>query len=355
MKERMLGKSEVKISPLIMGMSRPANTDDDKIEIVKAVRAGLDAGITTFDTAESYNTEQILGKALLDVRESVVYSTKVSAKNLKYHQLIKSCEASLQNLNTNYIDLYQIHWPSGFSSSGRTWGKIVPIEETMSALNHLKQQGKIRAIGVCNFSLLQLQEARKYECIDSVQLPYSLFWRQIEKNIVPYCIENNIAILAYSPLAQGLLTGKFKQEHKFNKIDARSRNKLFQGENYELAQQAIEKLRPIAERYQVTLSNLALAWIIAQKQTSAIVGASNAQQDRENTKAADIYLSDDDIQKIDTIGRIVTDSLDDNPILWYPIPLQDRALSQLIRIPRGFKKIIRTVSQKLIAQSSKEI
>lgn len=340
MKKQILGQSEVNISPIIMGMSRPAKTNTDQIEIVKAVRAGLDAGITTFDTAELYGTEKFLGQALSDVRESVVYLTKVSPQNLKYHQVIKSCESSLQNLNTDYIDLYQIHWPSGFYSSGRTWRKIIPIEETISALNKLKQQGKIRAIGICNFSLSQLQEARKYGCIDSIQLPYSLFWRQIEKDIVPYCIENNIAILAYSPLAQGLLTGKFKQAHKFQKTDIRSRNKLFQGENYERAQQALEKLRPIAEYYQVTLSNLALAWVIAQKQTSAIVGASSAEQDRQNTKAAEINLSDNDLEKIDAIGRIVTEHLDDNPLLWYPVPLYDRTLSQLMRIPRALKKII---------------
>jgi myo-inositol catabolism protein IolS len=335
MKEKILGKSDVKISPIIMGMSRYF----DKIEMVKAVRAGFEIGITTFDTAELYGTEQVLGQALSDVRDSVVYATKVSPENLKYGQIIKSCESSLSKLKTDYIDIYQIHWPSGFSSSGsRTWGKIVPIEETMSALNKLKQQGKIRAIGVSNFSLLQLQEARKYGCIDSVQLPYSLFWRQIEKDIVPYCIENNIAILAYSSLSQGLLTGKFKQGHKFDKKDMRSRNKLFTGENYERAQQALEKLRPIAEYYQVTLSNLALAWVIAQEQTSAIVGASSAEQDKQNAKATDINLSDDDIQKIDAIGRIVTEHLDDNPIMWYPMPFYDSVLYQLMRISRGIKK-----------------
>ncbi|MDF5727079.1 MAG: aldo/keto reductase [Rhizonema sp. PD38] len=338
MKEQILGKSEVKISPIIMGMSRSTKTNIDKIEIVKAVRSGFDAGITTFDTAESYGTEQILGEALSNVRESVIFFTKVSSENLKYHQLIKSCESSLSNLDTDYIDLYQIHCPSGFSSSGnRTWRKIIPIEETMSALNKLKYQGKIRAIGVSNFSLLQLQEAIKYGCIDSVQLPYSLFWRQIEKDIVPYCIENKISILAYSPLAQGLLTGKFKEVHKFNKTDLRSRNKLFKGENYERVQQALEKLRPIAEDYQVSLSTLALAWVIAQKQTSAIVGASSAEQDRQNAKAADINLCNDDIDKIDAIGRIVTKHLNDNLFMWYPIPFYDRVLHRLIKISRGIK------------------
>ena len=105
----------------------------------------------------------------------------------------------------------------------------MPIEETMSALNQLKQQGKIRAIGVSNFNRTQLEEASQYGRIDSLQPPYSLFWRWVEQDVMPYCVENNISILAYSPLAQGLLTGKFERGHKFALEDNRAKNKLFQG------------------------------------------------------------------------------------------------------------------------------
>ena len=133
---------------------------------------------------------------------------------------------------------------------------------------------------------------------------------------MPYCIENNISILAYSPLAQGLLTGKFEKGHKFDPADNRSKNKLFQGENYERAQQALDKLRPIAERHHTSLGNLALAWLIAQPQTNAIVGARNPEQAVENAKAGDIQLSTDELKEIDAIGRIVTDHLDDNPVMW---------------------------------------
>lgn len=328
MEKQIIGTSEVMISPIIQGMSRTAATKGEDTELFKITRAAFDAGITTFDTAEMYETEQILAQSLSSVREQVVYATKVSANHLKYNQLIQSCESSLQKLNTDYIDLYQIHWPSGFSSSGRTKDEIVPIEETMSALNQLKQQGKIRAIGVCNFSRLQLEKAVKYRRIDSLQLPYSLFWRQVEKDLVPYCKENNISILAYAPLAQGLLTGKFKPGYKFDKNDFRSRNKLFQYKNYERIQQAIEKLRPIATRYKITLSNLALAWLIAQ-QTSVIVGASKPEQVIQNAKAININLSASDLQEIDVIGRSVTDYLDDNPILWKPKPILGRVLKLL--------------------------
>lgn len=138
----------------------------------------------------------------------------------------------------------------------------------------------------------------------------------MEQDAIPYCIENNISVLAYSPLAQGLLTGRFKLGHKFDPADNRAKNKLFQGENYERAQQALLKLGPIAERHHTSLGNLAIAWLIAQPQTNAIVGARNAEQVVSNAKAADIQLSPSELEEVDAIGRIVTDHLDDNPVMW---------------------------------------
>jgi aryl-alcohol dehydrogenase-like predicted oxidoreductase len=225
--------------------------------------------------------------------------------------VIEACHGSLKRLKTDFIDLYQIHWPSGSFNS-----EIVPIEETMGALNHLKEQGKIRAIGVSNFSRAQLQAASQYGRIDSLQPPYSLFWRQVERDARPDCIENNITIIAYSPLAQGLLTGKFSRGDTVDSQGFRDKNKLFQGENYERAQQALDNLRPIAERYQCSLAQLAIAWLIAQPQTNTIAGARNVQQATDNAKAAQVQLTADDIAQIDAIGRIVSDRLDDNPVMW---------------------------------------
>ncbi len=317
MEKRSLGTSEVKITPILMGTWQAGKSmwvGIEDSETIKAIRAAFEAGITTIDTAEVYgqgHSEQIVAQAVSDVRDQVVYATKVFANHLKYDQVIEACDRSLNNLKTDYIDLYQIHWPSG---SFKT--EIVPIEETMSALNELKQQGKIRAIGISNFSRAQLEEAAQYGRIDSLQPPYSLFWRQVEREAVPYCVENNISIIAYSPLAQGLLTGKFGPEHKFDPEDNRAKNKLFQGENYERAQQALAKLRPIAELHHASLGNLALAWLISQPQTNAIVGARNAEQAVANAKAADIQLSPGELEEIDAIGRIVTDHLDQNPVMW---------------------------------------
>ncbi len=317
MQTRSLGTSEIQITPIIMGTWQAGKkmwVGIEDADTIKAIRAAFDAGITTVDTAEVYgegHSEQIVASALSDVRDKAVYATKVFANHLKYDQVIEACDRSLKNLNTDYIDLYQIHWPAGTFKS-----EIVPIEETMNALNHLKEQGKIRAIGVSNFNRAQLEEAAQYGRIDSLQPPYSLFWRWVEKDLTPYCVENNISIVAYSSLAQGLLTGKFEPGHKFDPQDNRAKNKLFQGENYDRAQSALDKLRPIAERHQCSLAQLALAWLIAQPQANAIAGARNEQQAVDNAKAGDINLSADDVQEIDAIGRIVTDHLDDNPIMW---------------------------------------
>jgi aryl-alcohol dehydrogenase-like predicted oxidoreductase len=284
-------------------------------ETIQAIRTAFEVGITTIDTAEIYgegHSEQIVAQALSDVRDQVVYATKVFANHLKYNQVIEACEHSLKNLNTDYIDLYQIHWPSGFRNT-----EIVPIEETMSALNYLKEQGKIRVIGVSNFSRAQLEEAAQYGRIDSLQPPYSLFWRKVENDAMPYCIENNISILAYSPLAQGLLTGKFGHDHQFEAGDHRAKNKLFyKKDNYERVQQALDQLRPIAEQKQCSLAQLAIAWLIAQPQTHAIVGARHQRQVEQNVKATHVQLSPDELAQIDQIGQLVTDHLDDSSIMW---------------------------------------
>ncbi len=317
MKTRTLGTSGIQISPILMGTWQAGKrmwVGIEDADTIKAIRAAVEAGITTIDTAEVYgegHSERIVGEALQDVRDRVVYATKVFANHLQHDQVIAACEQSLKNLRTDYIDLYQIHWPAGAFGNA-----LVPIEETMSALSELKKQGKIRAIGVSNFSQEQLKEAAQYGRIDSVQPPYSLFWRKIEKDLMPYCVEHQISILAYSSLAQGLLTGKFSPEHQFDSADNRAKNQLFQGETYQRAQQALARLRPLAEYHQTTLGNLALAWLLAQPQANAIVGARKAEQAIQNAKAADLLLSSEELAEIDRIGRTVTDHLDDNPIMW---------------------------------------
>jgi myo-inositol catabolism protein IolS len=317
MEKRTLGKSGIAITPIIMGTWQAGKRgwvgiEDD--EVISALKAAFDAGITTFDTAEVYGegySERVVAKALSGVRDQVVYATKVFANHLKYDQVLEACDRSLKNLETEYIDLYQIHWPAGSFNN-----EVVPIRETMEALSKLRDQGKIRAIGVSNFSGNQLAEAAEYGQIDSLQPPYNLFWRGVETDAMPYCVEHNVSILAYSPLAQGLLTGRFGADHQFQEGDIRAKNRLFKGQNYERAQAALSRLRPVAERHHCTLAQLALAWLIAQPQTNAIAGARNAEQAIQNAKAAEVNLSTDDLAEINAIGRTVTDHLDSNPVMW---------------------------------------
>lgn len=317
MERLRLGTSEIEITQIVMGTWQAGKAmwaDIDDAETSRAIRAAYDAGINTFDTAESYgkgHSERILGEALASVRDRVVLATKVPSHLLQYDQVVEACHRSLENLRTETIDLYQIHWPAGSFKS-----KIVPIEETMRAMNDLKEQGKIRAVGVSNFSRAQLEEACRHGRIESLQPPYSLFWRHVEEDAMPYCRENDITLLAYSPMAQGLLTGKFGKGHKFAKGDHRKRNKLFRQEHVERVQRALDELRPIAENRGITLGQLALAWVIAQPGTCAIAGARNAEQVLENAKAGEVRLSAPDLARMDEIGRRVTDHLDRSPVLW---------------------------------------
>ena len=317
MKLRTLGLSDLKISPILMGTWQAGKDmwlGIDDTQSTRAIRAAVEAGITTFDTAAAYgkgHSERILGKALRGVRTDVVLATKVFANRLKYKQVIDSCHQSLKNLKTDNIDLYQIHWPAGSFGT-----RDVPIEETLAAMNELKEMGKIRAIGVSNFTIAQLEEATRFARIDSIQSPYSLFWRHIEKDIMLYCLQNNISILAYSPMAQGLLTGKIAPDHKFEKGDNRAKNRLFEPANFQHAWQALERLRPIAEKNAASLGQLALAWVNSHVGTYAIAGARNADQVVQNAQSAEVALSENDLARMNEISRLVTDHLDENPVMW---------------------------------------
>jgi aryl-alcohol dehydrogenase-like predicted oxidoreductase len=289
-------------------------TGIDDGETKKAIRAAAEAGITAFDTAEIYgkgHSERMLAAATAGIRDRLVYMTKVFANHLSYDALIAACNRSLKNLKTDRIDLYQIHWPAG------SWGsRPVPIEETMRALEDLKGQGKIRAAGVSNFSRRELEEAGCSGRIDSLQPPYSLFWRHVETDAMPYCIENDITVLAYSPMAQGILTGKFGPQPRFEPGDHRASHRLFEPGTYARVQEALVRLKPIAERNGLSLAQLALAWVASHPAVCAIAGARNAEQIRENAAAASVVLSKEDLSEMDAISRTVTERLDDNPVQW---------------------------------------
>ncbi|TWP49369.1 aldo/keto reductase [Lentzea tibetensis] len=274
----------------------------DDADSVAAYRASFDAGVTTFDTAEEYgagHSERLLGQALGGVRDDVVIATKVSWRNLTAAKVAEACERSLRNLGTDRIDLYQIHWPAG------TFGSpVVPLEETLGALEALRDQGKIRAIGVSNFSREQLAQARGVTRIDAVQNPFSLFWRTYEAE--------DLCLMAYSPLAQGLLAGR---TGPFEPGDNRAGNRLFRGENFARAQAALVQLREIAAEHRVTVGQLALAWLLHRPRVCAVVGARTAEQARQNAEAGRIGLDPATLAVISEIGRSVTDPMREK-IMW---------------------------------------
>lgn len=317
MKLMPLGKTDLTISAIVMGTWQAGKamwTRIDDSAIQKALTAAFDSGITTFDTAPAYGngySEQMVAKALGPMRREVIYATKVFANNLAKEALINSCHQSLRNLKTDYIDLFQIHWPAG---SFKT--KKVPVAESLGAMQQLKKEGKIRALGVSNFSAEQLKEALEFAQIDSIQPPYSLFWRQFEADAGKVSQKEQVTTLAYSPMAQGILTGKFGPEHKFDKKDHRAKQRLFDPEMWPRIQAALGELKPIAEKYGATLGQLALAWVLSHPNNAAIAGARNAEQVQQNAAAAAIEIEAEDLEEMDRISKTVTDHLDDNPVMW---------------------------------------
>lgn len=317
MRTLTLGKTNIPLSIIMMGTWQAgkamwAGIDDAESE--KAIQAAMDSGITTFDTAEVYgngHSERILGKAIGRNRDKCQILSKVFSNHLKYDQVIAACNRSLKNLGTDYLDLYQIHWPPGSFGA-----KPVPLEETMRAMLDLKTQGKIRAVGVSNFSLEQLDAISQIGIIDSLQSPYSLLWRHLEPAILDWCRENQVTVLAYSPMAQGILTGKFGPDPQFEKGDHRNRNRLFQPDIYSLVQTALAGIGEMALKKKVSMAQLALAWVISKPGICAIAGARSAAQSTANASAADISLCFDELELLDQITQPVINALDDNPVQW---------------------------------------
>ena len=311
---RKLGRSNLDFTVLTFGCWQAGGkqwTDTNDDDSLAAMLAAYECGITSYDTAEAYgggHSEEIVGKFIKEIgQDNLVIATKVGAGALSTDDLNKSCEQSLTRLGVDKIDLYQIHWPSG------TWGgDKIPLEETMSALVKLQESGKIGAIGVSNFDKPLIEEALQYGRIDSLQPPYSLFFQPYVANgTVEFCIKNEIGIIPYSPLAQGLVTGKFNMENR--PTDNRQGNHLFKDPAYGIALEATDQLKPIAEKYGANTAQIALAWLIAQPGvTSPIVGARNAEQIQDTAQAAALELSPQDIEAITKIAQPVLDAVPDD-------------------------------------------
>ena len=306
MQYRELGGSGIKISIVAlgcwaMGGSHGWRYQEDK-DSIDTIHRALDIGINFIDTAPVYGygrADEIVGKALRNRREKVILATKVGIswgkdgeyRNATRERVFEEIEESLRRLQTDYIDLYQVHWPD----------PKTPIEETATALSELLKKGKIRAAGISNYAVEEMKEFMKYCPLASLQPFYNMFGREIDKKILPFCQENDIGIIAYSPLYNGILTGKFFRGAEIPD-DLRRNNLELKGKRFDINLKAIKKLDEIARKYNHSLAQLAISWVISQPGiTSAICGARRTSQIEENAAGSGLMLNKEDMDKIETV------------------------------------------------------
>ena len=278
----------------------------DDEESIAAIHRALDLGINWIDTAAVYglgHSEEIIAKALRGIRKKPIIATKCglvcNEKGEVFGCLIrdsirKAVEDSLRRLEVEVIDLYQIHWPDPEPD----------IEEAWSTMADLVKEGKIRYAGVSNFNVEQMKRIEKIHPIASLQPPYSMIMRDIEKEILPYCAEKNMGVIVYSPMQKGLLTGKFTPERVKNlpPDDHRRSDPQFNEPLLSINLELIEKLKPIAEKHGRTLAQLAIAWVLRRPEvTAAIVGTRRPSQIEETFPAGDWELAAEDIEAIEKL------------------------------------------------------
>jgi aryl-alcohol dehydrogenase-like predicted oxidoreductase len=319
---KQLGHSQIKISRIVFGAWAIGGWlwgGTEENDAIEAIRVSIDHGVNTIDTAAVYGmglSEQLIAKAIKGRRDQVVIATKCGMrwdseegadpwpqkdlagksitirKNSKPASIVKECEQSLKRLGIDVIDLYQIHWPDS----------TTPLEDSWKEMVKLKEQGKVRAIGVSNYNLEQLKKVNGIYPVDSLQPPYSLLRRDIEYDLVPFCHKNKITTLVYSPLERGLLTGKVTMDRKFPKGDHRSEHPFYTPENRKRVLDALDQIQPIAQRHRATISQIIIQTTLQLGTIDAvIVGARNAEQAVENAKATLIKLSDDEVEFISNI------------------------------------------------------
>lgn len=296
MHTRRLGKDGPEVSVLGLG-GWPLGGGMGQIDertVINIVRAAIDRGVTLIDTAEAYlASEARIGKALRHgYRERCFLATKVSY-DYSRAGINAAIDRSLRTLGVDYVDLYQIH----------TWVRRYPLEEAMTTMARLQQAGKARYIGVSNFNAEQMQSALRSARFQSTQPIYNLFNRDIEKEDAPFCARQGIGILAYSPLAKGLLTGKYGAGHVFPPPDERHESLNFQSDRVAHQLAAIERLKEVAADKGITLSQLAIAWALRGPAiTCVLFGAKSVAQVEENIRAVEVSLSESEIGHIEKIS-----------------------------------------------------
>lgn len=305
-----IGKTDLYVNPIGLGTNAVGghniypNLNEETGKDV--VRTALDNGINFLDTAFIYGperSEELIGEVLKERgrREDVVIATKGAHKFVDGKIVLdnspaflrESVESSLKRLQTDYIDLFYIHFPD----------ESTPKDEAVGALKELKDAGKIKAIGVSNFSIEQLKEANKDGYVDVLQSEYNLFKRDAEKDLLPYTTENNISFIPYFPLAAGLLGGKYNKDTKFE--DGRAKNPLFQGEAFVRNLEKVEQVREIANAKNAEVAHVVLAWYLTRDSIDVLIpGAKQPEQVRKNLKTLDVKLTNEEIEKIARIFQV---------------------------------------------------
>lgn len=312
MQTRKLGYTDLELTTVGLGtwaMGGPweygwGPQDDD--EAIGAILAAIEAGVNWMDTAPAYglgHSEELIRRALAQMSEKPLIATKCGIlwnekkekiTCLKRQSIRDECHASLKRLGVETIDLYQMHWPDPDED----------MEEAWEEMTRLHEEGKARYIGVSNFSVDQIKRAQKIHPVASLQPPYSMICRGVEDELLGYCAENNIGVVAYSPMQRGLLTGKFSAERlaSLPADDHRRRSRDFQEPQFSATMELVEGLKKIAERNGRTCAQLALSWVLRRPEvTAAIAGARRPAQIRETAPASDWNLSTADIEEIEQL------------------------------------------------------
>lgn len=304
-----LKKTNMKISNIGLGTNAVGghnlfkNLDEE--EGKNFVREAIQLGVTFIDTADLYGngrSEELVGQVIKEFpRDQLVVATKGGNKCLEDGTIVQdntpaylrsALEKSLKRLQMDYVDLYYIHFPDG----------VTPLLEAIGELSKLKAEGKIRAIGVSNLSLEQLKEANERNEISAFQISYNMLNREIERDILPYCVESEISVVPYGPLAFGILGGNYTKDLKLDEGDWRKGIPLFQEGVYERNIDKVEALKKIAESKGITMANLASSWLLAQKGVDAIIpGGKKPEQVKENVEASEIKFTNQELTAIQQI------------------------------------------------------
>jgi aryl-alcohol dehydrogenase-like predicted oxidoreductase len=305
-----LGMTELRVTPICFGTWQLGGDwgDYDEEQAARAIRAALERQINFFDTAQAYGfgrSEHVLGRALgpelRGERDSLVIATKGGLRtgpgggverDSRPEWIREGVERSLRELGVDHIDLYQIHWPD----------PETPFAETATALARLLDEGKIRHVGVSNFDASQMRELAATLPVETLQPPYHLFRREIEDEVLPYCAEHDIGVLAYGPLAHGLLTGALDEEVELAPDDWRTGSPMFTGEAYRRNLERVRELKRLAAERDLDVAQLAIAWVLANRAVQvAIVGTRSSDHIAAAAAAASVELSEDELQRIDRI------------------------------------------------------